>query len=102
MAYVQNLCLQYSLDPCTNTIYTLPVAILVKYPGKPFADGLSVLLECTEALSSSTKTGQDWMVSAFSGFLSCLPIQVVCLPRPIWRTTLEFGLGWIKSILRSI
>lgn len=57
MAYVQNLCLQYSLDPCTNTTYTLPVAILVQYTGKPLADGLSVLLDCTEAISFSTETG---------------------------------------------
>lgn len=69
----------------------------MKYTGKPFADGLSVLLDCTEAISFSTGPGQDWMVSAFSGFLSCFPIQVTCFPRPIWRTTLEFGRGWINS-----
>lgn len=79
----------------------------MQYTGKPLADGLSVFLDCTEAISFSTKTGQDWMVSdrmvsAFSGFLPCLPTQVTCFPRPIWRATLEFGWGWIKSILRSI
>lgn len=37
VSYVQNLCLQYSLDPGTNTTDTLPGAILVNYIGKPFA-----------------------------------------------------------------
>lgn len=83
-------------------LYTLPVAILVQYTRKPLADGLSVFLDCTEAILFPIETGQDWMVSAFSGFLSCLPIQVTCFPRPICRTTLGFGWGWIKSIFRSI
>lgn len=38
----------------------------------------------------------------FGGFLPCFPTLVTCFPGPVSRTTVEFGWGWIKFILRSL